>query len=121
MSPEIRQLLENWKQEKFYAFEERSYKIAPNPNMQKEFFIELVHTAKIWIGKRSYPFKSKKRFITFTQYNEENPDSGNITRLRWAMQELGKKFDGKVIKNLDIIYRYYKKELSNKPKESGSI
>ncbi len=75
MSPEIKKLLEEWKQGKLYAFEERAFKILSNPAMEKEYFIELVHTARIRIGKRSYPLKSKKRFMTFTLHGEENPEA----------------------------------------------
>ncbi len=111
MNPEIKKILEEWKQSKLYEFEERGFKILPNPSMEKEYFIELVHTAKIRIGKRSYPLKSKKKFITFTHHDDQNSDNGNIIRLRWAMDELGKKFDGKVNKNLDIVYKYFEKKL----------
>jgi hypothetical protein len=110
MNPEIKKLLDEWKENKLFEFEGREYKVLPNPSMDKEYFIDLVHTARIRIGKRSYPLKSKKRFITFTLHGEENPDRGNIVRLGWAMQELAKKFEGKVVKNIDIVYRYFEKK-----------
>ncbi len=113
MKDELIQMLNKWKQERFYQFEDRNYAGKPNPYSEGEWIIKLWHTATIKDGKKSSPFGSETLFFTFAQNDRSGiPGSGDVIRLEREIQLLGSHFDKKVKKFFELEYKKFEKKVA---------